>query len=180
MAHGSDSQGAARVAHTDDISVQPEADAHRLIDITLDESTVVRRTPDVEHERKVAIYDLLEDNSFHPEGSSGGPYRLHLAVEENRLVFNISTDVEDAHGKVMLSLTPFRKIVKDYFMICESYYDAIKTAAPAQIEAIDMGRRGLHNEGSELLKARLEGKIAVDFDTARRLFTLICVLHIKG
>jgi len=180
MTHGSDSQGAARVAHTDDTSVQPDGDRYRLIDVTLDESTVVRRTPDVEHERKVAIYDLLEDNSFKPEGSDGGPYRLHLSVEENRLVFDVRTETDDPHGKIMLSLTPFRKIVKDYFLICESYYDAIKTAAPAQIEAIDMGRRGLHNEGSELLKARMDGKITVDFDTARRLFTLICVLHIKG
>ncbi|MBL4863586.1 MAG: UPF0262 family protein [Rhodobiaceae bacterium] len=180
MAHGSDSQGAARVDDTDDISGQPEGGAYRLVEITLDESTVVRRSPDVEHERKVAIYDLLEENSFQPVGSDGGPYRLHLSVEENRLVFDIRTEAEEAHGKVMLSLTPFRKIVKDYFLICESYYDAIKTAAPAQIEAIDMGRRGLHNEGSELLKARLDSKITVDFDTARRLFTLICVLHIKG
>jgi len=180
MAHGSDSQGAARVAHTDDDSVQPEGDGFRLVEIILDESTVVRRTPDVEHERKVAIYDLLEDNSFAPVGSPGGPYKLHLSVEENRLVFDIRTESDEMHGRIMLSLTPFRKIIKDYFLICESYYDAIKTAAPAQIEAIDMGRRGLHNEGSDLLKVRLDGKITVNFDTARRLFTLICVLHIKG
>lgn len=180
MAHGPDSQGAARVEDTDGISGQPEGDAYRLVEIILDESTAVRRSPDVEHERKVAIYDLLQENSFQPVGSSGGPYRLRLSVEENRLVFDIRTEAEELHGRVMLSLTPFRKIVKDYFLVCESYYDAIKTAAPAQIEAIDMGRRGLHNEGSELLKARLDGKIEVDFDTARRLFTLICVLHIKG
>jgi len=167
------------VAHSDDTPGSAGGDPFRLIDITLDETTVVRRSPDIEHERKVAIYDLLEDNFFRPEGSDGGPYRLHLSVQENRLVFDIQI-VEEEHGKVMLSLAPFRKIVKDYFLICESYYDAIKTAAPAQIEAIDMGRRGLHNEGSELLKARLDGKITVDFDTARRLFTLICVLHIKG
>lgn len=157
-----------------------EGQTYRIANLILDESTVVRRSPDVEHERKVAIFDLLEENHFVPVGSSGGPYVLHLAIEENRLVFDIRLEDDAAHGKVMLSLSPFRRIIKDYFLICESYYDAIKTAAPAQIEAIDMGRRGLHNEGSQLLKDRLEGKIDMDFDTARRLFTLICVLHIKG
>lgn len=157
-----------------------EGAAYRIVDLVLDERTVMRRSPDVEHERKVAIFDLLEENSFAPVGSEGGPYILHLSIEENRLVFDIRLESGDLHGKMLLSLTPFRRIIKDYFMICESYYDAIKTAAPAQIEAIDMGRRGLHNEGSELLKERLAGKIGMDFDTARRLFTLICVLHIKG
>lgn len=152
----------------------------RIAELVLDERTVMRRSPDVEHERKVAIFDLLEENSFAPLGSEGGPYLLHLAIEENRLVFDIRLEDGAAHGKIMLSLSPFRKIIKDYFLICESYYDAIKTAAPAQIEAIDMGRRGLHNEGSELLRERLAGKVEIDFDTARRLFTLICVLHIKG
>lgn len=152
----------------------------RISDIVLDEHSVVRRSPDVEHERKVAIFDLLEENHFLLLGSTGGPYVLHLSIEENRLVFDIRLENGEDHGKVMLSLSPFRKIVKDYFLICESYYDAIKSAAPAQIEAIDMGRRGLHNEGSTLLQERLKGKIEVDFDTARRLFTLICVLHIKG
>ncbi|WP_421862391.1 UPF0262 family protein [Parvibaculum sp.] len=158
----------------------PEGTNFRIVDLVLDERSVVRRSPDVEHERKVAIFDLLEENRFAPVGSEGGPYILHLSIEENRLVFDIRLESGDAHGKVLLSLTPFRRIIKDYFMICESYYDAIKTAAPAQIEAIDMGRRGLHNEGSETLKERLSGKIEMDFDTARRLFTLICVLHIKG
>lgn len=163
-----------------DAPVHPDGARFRVVDIVLDERTVVRRSPDVEHERKVAIFDLLEENSFSPVGSDGGPYLLHLAIEENRLVFDIRLEGGDAHGKVLLSLTPFRKIIKDYFLICESYYDAIKTAAPSQIEAIDMGRRGLHNEGSQTLKDRLAGKIEMDFDTARRLFTLICVLHIKG
>ncbi|MDP1626556.1 UPF0262 family protein [Parvibaculum sp.] len=158
----------------------PTGAQYRIADLVLDEHTVMRRSPDVEHERKVAIFDLLEENTFAPVGSNGGPYVLHLAIEENRLVFDIRLEPSEPHGKVLLSLTPFRKLIKDYFMICESYYDAIKTAAPAQIEAIDMGRRGLHNEGSELLKERLAGKIDMDFDTARRLFTLICVLHIKG
>lgn len=153
---------------------------YRIAELVLDERTVMRRSPDVEHERKVAIFDLLEENSFTPNGSGGGPYLLHIAIEESRLVFDIRLEGGIEHGKIMLSLTPFRKIIKDYFLICESYYDAIKTAAPTQIEAIDMGRRGLHNEGSELLKERLSGKVELDFDTARRLFTLICVLHIKG
>ena len=152
----------------------------RIVHIALDEKTMVRRTPEVEHERQVAIFDLLEENAFSPVGVSDGPYHLHLAVQENRLMF----DVRDASDKklrdIILSLTPFRTIVKDYFMICESYYDAIKKLSPSQIEALDMGRRGLHNEGSELLRERLAGKIEIDFDTARRLFTLICVLHIRG
>ena len=156
------------------------ASIFRIAAITLDEATVVRRSPDVEHERKVAIYDLVEENSFTPIGSPGGPYHLHLAIEENRLVFDIRMMDEAAHGKVVLSLTPFRRIVKDYFLICDSYYKAIRSATPSQIEAIDMGRRGIHNEGSTLLKERLAGKIDVDFDTARRLFTLVCVLHIRG
>jgi uncharacterized protein (UPF0262 family) len=161
-------------------AVQRDSARFRVIDLVLDERSVVRRSPDVEHERKVAIFDLLEENNFAPVGSEGGPYVLHLSIEENRLVFDIRLESGDQHGKVLLSLTPFRKIIKDYFLICESYYDAIKTAAPSQIEAIDMGRRGLHNEGSQTLKDRLGGKIDMDFDTARRLFTLICVLHIKG
>ena len=152
----------------------------RIESVHLDEETMVRRSPDIEHERNVAIFDLIEENHFHPEGSDGGPYSLHLSIRDNRLVFDIRLADEQPHGAVMLSLTPFRRIVKDYFLICESYFNAIKTSAPSQIEAIDMGRRGLHNEGSEILKARLDGKIDVDFDTARRLFTLICVLHIKG
>lgn len=158
----------------------PTDDKFRIISINLDESTVVRRSADVEHEREVAIFDLLERNFFRPVGSHGGPYRLVLGIEENRLAFDISLEDQTAEGKILLSLTPFRRIVKDYFLICESYYDAIKTATPQQIEAVDMGRRGLHNEGSEILRDRLGGKIELDFDTARRLFTLICVLHIKG
>ena len=157
-----------------------DADQH-LVNITLDERSVVRRNPDVEHERAVAIYDLLEENHFAPVGDYEGPYSLHLALEENRLLFDIRTeDDEQRLGVVTLPLSPFRRIIRDYFTICESYFQAIKTASPSKIEAIDMGRRGLHNEGSELLKERLDDKITVDFDTARRLFTLICVLHIRG
>jgi uncharacterized protein (UPF0262 family) len=152
----------------------------RLVSIVLDEATVVRRTREIEQEREIAIYDLLEENSFTPTGSGGGPYNLVLAVEENRLVFDIRLADDAPHGKVMLSLTPFRRVIKDYFLVCESYYKAIRNAPPSQIEALDMGRRGLHDEGSKVLKDRLAGKIDVDFDTARRLFTLICVLHLKG
>ena len=152
----------------------------RLVAITLDERTVVHRTRQIEQEREIAIYDLLEANSFRPAGSDGGPYRLLLGIEENRLVFDIHLEDDSVHGKVMLSLTPLRRVIKDYFLICDSYFKAIRTAPPSQIEALDMARRGSHNEGSELLMERLKGKIEVDFDTARRLFTLICVLHLKG
>ena len=152
----------------------------RLVKITLDEGSIGRSSSDIEHERAVAIYDLIEDNSFAPADHDGGPYALHLSITENRLVFDIRQQDGTPLMAHLLSLTPFRKIVKDYFMICDSYYKAIRTATPTQIEAIDMGRRGLHNEGSELLKERLKEKIDIDFDTARRLFTLICVLHWKG
>jgi len=155
-------------------------ETQRLIDIRLDEKTVVRRSPDVEHERSVAIYDLLEENHFDPVSGCTGPFRVSLSIDADRLVFDISDQNERALDSVSMSLSPFRRIVKDYFTVCESYYQAIKTASPSQIEAIDMGRRGLHNEGSELLRERLDGQIRIDFDTARRLFTLICVLHIRG
>lgn len=156
------------------------ANRNRLIDITLDDESIGRATPDVEHERAVAIFDLIEENSFAPVGDEGGPYKLVLSVVESRLVFDISREDGERVVVHMLSLTPFKKVIKDYFLICESYYDAIRTSSPAQIEAIDMGRRGLHNEGSQTLGDRLRGKIDVDFDTARRLFTLICVLHWRG
>ena len=152
----------------------------RLVKITLDEGSIGRSSQDIEHERAVAIYDLIEDNSFAPADHDGGPYALHLSIAENRLVFDIRQEDGAPVMAHLLSLTPLRRIVKDYFLICDSYYKAIRTATPSQIEAIDMGRRGLHNEGSELLMERLKEKIEVDFDTARRLFTLICVLHWKG
>ncbi|MBI3451823.1 MAG: UPF0262 family protein [Rhodospirillales bacterium] len=152
----------------------------RIVKIDLDERSVVRRSPDVEHERAVAIFDLLEDNHFAPAGAPEGPYRLDLSIEENRLVFDIHAESDAPVHKVILPLSPFRTIVKDYFTVCESYYTAIKQSSPMQIEALDMGRRALHNEGSDLLRERLDGKIALDRNTARRLFTLICVLHIRG
>jgi uncharacterized protein (UPF0262 family) len=152
----------------------------RLVAVTLDETSIGRSGPDIEHERAVAIYDLIEQNSFCPADHDGGPYALHLSMAENRLVFDIRLADGTPVTAHLLSMTPFRKIVKDYFMICDSYYAAIRTATPDRIEAIDMGRRGLHDEGSNILMDRLKDKVTVDFDTARRLFTLICVLHWKG
>ena len=154
-------------------------DAFRLTDVSLDES-IGRSTPDVEHERAVAIFDLIEENSFAPTGHSGGPYHLKLSLVDSKLVFSVTMEDGSDVATHILSLTPFRRIVKDYFMICESYYDAIRSSTPSQIEAIDMGRRGIHNEGSQTLMDRLDGKIDIDFDTARRLFTLVCVLHWRG
>ena len=153
---------------------------HRLGAILLDEKSVVKRSPEVEQEREVAISDLLENNLFKPKGAVGGPYRLALSVRENRLVFDIARDNGQRVGRVLLSLAPFRRIVKDYFLVCDSYYKAMRTAPPSQIESLDMGRRAVHNEGTEVLMKRLSGKIETNFDTARRLFTLICVLHLKS
>ena len=154
--------------------------SNRLISVDLDETTIGRAPPDIEHERAVAIYDLIDQNVFQPVGQPDGPFRLALSLVERRLIFDIRSEVGEPLVVHILSLTPFRRIVKDYFLICESYYQAIKTGSPNRIEAIDMGRRGLHNEGSHLLMERLEGKVAVDLDTARRLFTLLCVLHWRG
>jgi uncharacterized protein (UPF0262 family) len=151
-----------------------------LVAVTLDEGSIGRSNPDVEHERAVAIYDLLEDNVFHPVDHEGGPYALHLSLTESRLVFDIRLADGTPIVAHYLSVTPLRRIVKDYFMVCDSYYQAIRTATPSQIEAIDMGRRSLHDEGSRILMERLRKKVRVDFDTARRLFTLVCVLHWKG
>ncbi|MBN9073507.1 MAG: UPF0262 family protein [Rhizobiales bacterium] len=155
-------------------------ETNRLVDVELDES-IGRSTPDVEHERAVAIFDLIEDNSFMPVNDPGaGPYRLRLSLVDARLVFAITRENGEQVATHILSLTPFRRIVRDYHMICESYYEAIRSAASSKIEAIDMGRRGVHNEGSQTLMDRLHGKIDVDFATARRLFTLVCVLHWRG
>jgi uncharacterized protein (UPF0262 family) len=162
------------------MSREPKGKAQHLVEITLDEKSIGRSNSDVEHERAVAIYDLIEENSFAPEGHKGGPYTLRLGIAENRLVFDIKTAKGDAVMAHLLSMTPFRRIVKDYFMTCDSYYQAIRTATPDRIEALDMGRRAIHDEGSKLLMERLERKIKMDFDTARRLFTLICVLHWRG
>ena len=152
----------------------------RLVEVTLDDASIGRNNAEVEHEREVAIFDLLERNAFALEGHDGGPYTLHLSLADNRLVFTVGDTDRAPIQHVMLSLSPFRRLVKDYFLICESYYQAIKTQPASKIEAIDMGRRGIHDEGSQLLMERLKGKIAVDLPTARRLFTLLCALHWKG
>ncbi|MEM9477545.1 MAG: UPF0262 family protein [Pseudomonadota bacterium] len=157
----------------------------RICHIDIDDSALPPPTPEIEQERKVAIFDLLEDNSFALPAREDrpvpeGPYRLLLAIREKRLVFDLQTEDENPAAEFHLSLGPFRQVVKDYFQICESYFDAVKKLPPSQIEAIDMARRGIHNEGARVLQERLEGKADVDIDTARRLFTLICVLHFGG
>ena len=161
----------------------PHAD-YRITDIKLDERTILWRNADIEQERRVAIFDLLEGNSFQPTGAADhgnhGPYKVMLGVEEGRLTVAINSADDSALESFILPLAPFRRTVRDYFAICDSYYQAIRQASPAQIETIDMARRALHNDAADVLKERLEAKVLVDFDTARRLFTLICVLHIRG
>ncbi len=156
----------------------------RIIDIKLDEHTIIWRSADIEQERRIAIFDILEGNYFAPQRPHDdgyqGPYRLLLRVEEGRLVFEVRRENDDPLESVILGLGRFRRLIREYFAICDSYYQAIKVSTAQQIETVDMARRALHNEAADLLKERLEGKIEVDFDTARRLFTLICVLHIKG
>ena len=149
----------------------------RIINVFLDHRTVVRRNPEIDHDRAVAIFDLLEENFFDLVEGPAGPYNLHLSVEENRLLFGVCDESDYPVNEFTLPISNFRSIIKDYFVVCDSYYDAIKSASPSKIEAIDMGRRGLHNEGSEVLQERLKPHVEIDFDTARRLFTLICVLH---
>ena len=157
----------------------------RICAIELDDTNLAPPTPEIEQERKVAIFDLLEDNTFTlPKRDDrvvpDGPYNLQLSIREKRLIFDVATTDGQKAGEFHLSLGPFRQVVKDYFQICESYFDAVKNLPPAQIETIDMARRGIHNEGSRVLQERLEGKVDIDTDTARRLFTLICVLHFGG
>jgi uncharacterized protein (UPF0262 family) len=149
----------------------------RLIAVEIDEETLSSSGPDAEHERRVAVFDLIEENKFGVIDDETGPYVLHLSMRERKLVFDIRLEDQTNVHMFILSISPFRGIIRDYFMICESYYSAIKTQTSHQIEAIDMARRGIHNEGSDLLAERLEGKVEVDFDTSRRLFTLICALH---
>jgi uncharacterized protein (UPF0262 family) len=158
----------------------PDKKSNRLVAVTLDENSIGRSNPDVEHERAVAIYDLIEENSFTPHAEAEGPFALHLSITGSRLMFDIRRADGTPVMAHLLSLTPLRRIVKDYYTVCDSYYAAIRTATPDRIEALDMGRRGLHDEGSNILMERLKRKVDVDFDTARRLFTLICVLHWKG
>ena len=162
---------------------RPVADP-RIIDVQLDDRTILWRSADVEQERRIAIFDLIEANHFapqrqHPDGYAG-PYRIHLSVEEGRLVIGIKREDDSPLETLILAMGRFRRPIRDYFAICDSYYQAIRASTPQQIETVDMARRGVHNEAAELLRERLDGKIDVDFDTARRLFTLICVLHIRG
>lgn len=157
----------------------------KIIHINIDDRNLPPPTPEIDQERKVAMFDLLEDNSFALPARDGrkvppGPYKLELSIKERRLVFDIKQEDDSVAGEFHLSLGPFRQVVKDYFQICESYFDAVKTLPPSQIETIDMARRGIHNEGARVLQERLDGKADVDIDTARRLFTLICVLHFGG
>ncbi len=165
--------------HSEPVS-DPAPAPHRLVHITLDARSIGRTLPAVEHERDVAIFDLLESNQFAVIGHPGGPYRLLLGIIDERLTFVVGDQADVTIATFMLSLSPFRRLVKDYFIVCESYFDAIRSAPPSRIEAIDMGRRSLHDEGSRLLIERLKDKVGLDFATARRLFTLICALHWKG
>lgn len=154
-------------------------DRYRIVRVELDERSVLRRSPEVEQERAVAIADLLDANHFAPVGHGGGPYQLTLSIEEGRLVLDIAHEDGSPVDRLQLPLLPFRRIVRDYFTVCETYYDAIKHAGPSRIEAIDMGRRAVHNEGSTQLQQRIAERVEIDFDTARRLFTLVCVLHLR-
>ncbi len=155
-------------------------DKQHIAHITLDEKKAVRRSPQVEHERRVAIFDLLEENHFSPVSGVMGPFYLHLGNVEGRLVFDVRDDKDTGLLKFAIPAKSFRRIIRDYFLVCETYFEAIKTKTPSQIEAIDMGRRGLHNEGADVLMDRLSEHVEIDHRTARRLFTLVCVLHIKG
>jgi uncharacterized protein (UPF0262 family) len=150
----------------------------RIIDVELDDRTILWRNADVEQERRIAIFDLLEDNHFAPAGHDG-PFRILLRVEDNRLAIDLRDEAGRDLESIRLGLGRFRRPIRDYFAICDSYFKAIRSDTPHGIEAVDMARRGLHNDAAELLKECLADKIAMDFDTARRLFTLICVLHIK-
>ncbi|TRD11689.1 UPF0262 family protein [Erythrobacter insulae] len=160
------------------------ANTFRIAHIALDEETILWRNADVEQERRVAIYDLIEENTFKPvrsvERGANGPYRLELGVRDGRLVMQIRDEAEQELETLLIGLARFRRPIREYFAICDSYYQAIRKATPAEIETIDMARRGIHNNAAEMLQERLEGKVETDFATARRLFTLICVLHIKG
>ena len=165
---------------TEDLKT-PDGSKKRLIDIQLDQGSIARSAnPNIDHERQVAIYDLLDQNSFILEDHDGGPYKLVLGTLNDRLVFNVHSEDDEQIVAHMFSFSPLKRIIRDYFIVCDSYYEAIKTAPPSRIQAIDMGRRGLHDDGSRTLAERLSGKITIDHDTARRLFTLICSLHWKG
>ncbi|MBF0269213.1 MAG: UPF0262 family protein [Alphaproteobacteria bacterium] len=158
----------------------PNKHRNRLVHVVLDEKTLVRRRPEVEHERQVALYDLIEENSFQPVGDWQGPFTLHLSMDDGRMSFDIRSEDGFPLTMVRFEVRSFYSLVRDYFMVCDTYFSSIKSAPPSKIEAADMARRSLHNEGAKLLIERLKDKIEIDFDTARRLFTLLCVLHIRG
>ncbi|MGD2133150.1 MAG: UPF0262 family protein [Maricaulaceae bacterium] len=151
--------------------------SNRIAKLEIDDASLAATSADAEHERRVAVFDLIEENAFKVVDAADGPYAVRLSTADNRLIFDVANEDGDPVKIIGLSMSPFRRIIRDYFLICESYYDAIRNATPQQIEAVDMGRRGLHNEGSELLSDRLAGKVEMDFDTSRRLFTLMCALH---
>jgi uncharacterized protein (UPF0262 family) len=159
---------------------EPDAATQRIIDVRLDERSVVRRNPTIEHERAIAIFDLLEENRFDLQNHGPGPYKLMLGIEENRLIFDVRDSADSEIDRIQLPLVGMRGTIRDYFTICDSYYGAIKNQSLSQIETLDMARRGLHNEAAEMLRERLAERVGLDLDTARRLFTLICVLHIRG
>lgn len=158
----------------------PEKSSDRLVDITLDSKSLGRASANIEHEREVAIFDILDGNSFAVEGVRSGPYKLHLSTADDRLQLGVTSNSGEPAAQHVIPLTPLKRIMKDYFMVCETYYEAVRTAPPAKIQAIDVNRRTLHDEGSSILREKLLTKITVDTDTARRLFTLVCALHWKG
>jgi len=164
----------------DDFQQQRNSGTTRLIAIELDQTSIRRSRPNIDHEREVAIFDILDANTFALEGRDDGPYKLTLGIVEDRLALSIGNETVDTLVTHVLSLSPLRRLIKDYFIVCDTYYDAIRSAPPSRIQSIDMGRRALHDEGSRILLERLKGKIAMDHDTARRLFTLVCALHWKG
>jgi uncharacterized protein (UPF0262 family) len=155
-------------------------DAERIVALELDEGSVVRWSPEIQHERDVAIFDLLESNRFRLRDGAPGPYRVRLSLRESNMVLEVTSEAAAASCELVLAVRPLRRVIKDYFMICDSYFAAIKGASPSRIEAIDMARRGLHDEGAELLKEAFDAQVEIDKQTARRLFTLVCVLHLRG
>lgn len=159
---------------------ETEKSRDRLIDITLDQRSLGRANANIEHEREVAIFDILDGNSFAVDGMEAGPYRLHLAIVDDRLQLTVRDEDSEPVAAHQVPLTPLKRVMKDYFLVCDAYYDAVRTAPPARIQAIDINRRTLHDEGSQLLSEKLSGKVKIDNDTARRLFTLLCALHWKG
>ncbi|MCH7889542.1 MAG: UPF0262 family protein [Proteobacteria bacterium] len=159
---------------------RPPSKRQRIVKLTLDPRTVGRRSPEVEQERHLAIFDLLEKNHFALAGRGAGPYHLRVAIAENRLVLHVNDSRERPLETVLLPMSPFRGLIRDYFIVCESYYEAIRRASRSRIEAIDAGRRSLHDEGAELLRKHLAEKVDIDFDTGRRLFTLLSLLHVRG